>query len=187
VLAELGHVDPEDPEIITHISSRTGPRSPVLLGRLGPMARCCSGAAAVALKRDGCREELTALCSQLLLIGSKPKPTASVPSSSVPTPYVASLTFMPNVTWSGSGSVLMMLPRTLVPSQSMTPATNGTGTPGAANATIVYARSSPSVGTSTARKSVALHLAHALRRSKKRAPQLVHSLATRCGWSPSTR
>ena len=58
-------------------------------------------------------------------------------------------------TCSGSGSTLMTLARTLVPSQSTTPATNGTGMPGAANATIVNACSSPSVATSTFRKSVA--------------------------------
>ena len=53
--------------------------------------------------------------------GSKPKPMASVPLSSVPSEYVASLTFIPVWTCSGSGSTLMMLPRTLVPSQSTTP------------------------------------------------------------------
>jgi hypothetical protein len=79
------------------------------------------------------------------------------------------------------------LPLTLVPSQSTTPATNGTGTPGAANATIVNARSSPVVGTATGLNSVLSHAAHALRRSKNRAPQLVHSLARRWGSSPSTR
>ena len=61
--------------------------------------------------------------------------------------WVASRTFMPSWTWSGSGSVLMTLPRTLVPSQSTTPATKGTGTPGAANDTMVKLRSSPSVAT----------------------------------------
>src|SRR3546814_18983878 len=83
---------------------------------------------------------------------------------------------MPSVTWSGSGSVLMTLPRTLVPSQSTTPATKGTGTPGAAKATIVKARSSPSVGTLAFSKVVPLQEAQALRRSKKRAPQDAHSM-----------
>ena len=41
--------------------------------------------------------------------------------------------------------------RTLVPPQSITDATNGTGTPGAAYETIVKARTSPSVGTVTCR------------------------------------
>ena len=50
-----------------------------------------------------------------------------------PSEYVARRTFMPSVTCSGSGSTLMMLPRTLVPSQSTTADTNGTGMPGAAN------------------------------------------------------
>src|SRR6202023_2216126 len=76
--------------------------------------------------------------------GSNPKPMASVPSSSLPTAKTASLTFIPSVTCSGSGGVLITLPRTLVPSQSTTPATNGTGTPGAAKATIVKVLSSPS-------------------------------------------
>ena len=40
----------------------------------------------------------------------------------------------------------MTLPRTLVPSQSTSAATNGTGMPGAANDTMVNARTSPSVG-----------------------------------------
>jgi hypothetical protein len=38
--------------------------------------------------------------------------------------------------------------------------------PGAANDTMVKVRSTPSVGTSTARKSVPLQFAQALRRSK---------------------
>ncbi len=77
---------------------------------------------------------------------------------------------MPSFTCSGSGSVLMTLPRTLVPSQSTMPATKGTGTPGAANATMVNDRRVPSLEISTCLKSVALHEAHALRRSKNRAP-----------------
>ena len=81
----------------------------------------------------------------------------------------------------------MRLARTLVPSQSTTAATKGTGIPGAANETMVKARTSPLVGTSTFLNSVASQAAQALRRSKKRAPHEVHSLATRCGSSPSTR
>ena len=73
---------------------------------------------------------------------------------------------MPSVTCSGSGSTLIRLPRTLVPSQSTTAATNGTGTPGAANVTIVNERTSPWVPIGTSRNSVAKHDAHALRRSK---------------------
>jgi hypothetical protein len=69
----------------------------------------------------------------------------------------------------------------------MTPATNGTGTPGDAKATMVNALSSPSLAIGESLNSVAKHAAQALRRSKNRAPQLVHSLATRCGSSPSTR
>ncbi len=72
-------------------------------------------------------------------------------------------------------------------SQSTTPATNGTGMPGAAKATMVNVRSVPSVGTSTCLNSVPEHEAQALRRSKNRAPHAVHSFATRCGSSPSTR
>ena len=52
---------------------------------------------------------------------------------------------------------------------------------------MVNALSSPSVATAASLNSVAKHEAQALRRSKNRAPQLVHSLATRCGSSPSTR
>ena len=52
---------------------------------------------------------------------------------------------------------------------------------------MVNAFSSPSVATAASLNSVAKHEAQALRRSKNRAPQLVHSLATRCGSSPSTR
>ena len=69
----------------------------------------------------------------------------------------------------------------------MTPATNGTGMPGAANDTMVNAVSSPSVATSASRNSVPEQFAQALRRSKKRAPHVVHSWATRWGASPSTR
>ena len=94
---------------------------------------------------------------------------------------------MPVRTCSGSGGTLITLARTLVPSQSTTPATNGTGMPGAAYATMVKVRSSPSVGMSTVRNSVCPHDAQALRRSKKRAPHTVHSCATRWGRSPNTR
>ena len=127
------------------------------------------------------------LGSVLAATGSKPNPTASVPSSSVPMTSVARRTFMPRVTCSGSGSTLIRLARTLVPSQSTTAATKGTGTPGAAKATMVKARTSPAVAMSTVLNSVFPQLAQALRRSKKRAPQSVHSWATRCGSSPSTR
>src|SRR5438874_5299107 len=81
----------------------------------------------------------------------------------------------------------MMLPRTVVPSQSMTAATNGTGMPGAAIETMVNARTSPSVGTGAFSNDVPPHEAHALRRSKYRAPHSVHWLATRCGLSPNAR
>ena len=59
--------------------------------------------------------------------------------------------------------------------------------PKSANDTIVNARNSPSVATSTSLKSVAPHPAHALRRSKNRAPHAEHSCATRCGSSPNTK
>ena len=49
----------------------------------------------------------------------------------------------------------------------------------AANATIVKDLTVPDVATSTFLNSVWKHDAHALRRSKYRAPQFVHSLATR--------
>ncbi|MEZ5206705.1 MAG: hypothetical protein R2690_06925 [Acidimicrobiales bacterium] len=62
-----------------------------------------------------------------------------------------------------------------MPPQSTTPATNGTGTPGAANDTMVKVTSSPAVGTSTAWNDVPEHEAQALRRSKKRAPHASHS------------
>jgi hypothetical protein len=71
--------------------------------------------------------------------------------------------------------------------QSTMAATNGTGTPGEANVTMVKDLTMPSVGTDTFLKSVLKHAAHALRRSKKRAPHAVHSFASRCGLSPSTR
>ena len=66
--------------------------------------------------------------------------TASVPAASVPTGTVVRRTFMPSVTCSGSGSMLVRLPRTLVPSQSTIAETNGTGMPGAASDTMVKAR-----------------------------------------------
>ena len=91
VLAELRHVDAEDPELLRCRCHRAQPPS-----------------------------------------GSKPKPTASVPLSSVPITSVARRTFMPVVTCSGSGVTLIRLARTLVPSQSTTAATKGTGMPGAA-------------------------------------------------------
>jgi hypothetical protein len=69
----------------------------------------------------------------------------------------------------------------------MIPATKGTGTPGAAKATMVNDFKIPSVEIATFLKSFLKHFAHALRRSKKRAPHEVHSLATRCGLSPSSR
>ena len=53
--------------------------------------------------------------------------------------------------------MLITLPRTLVPSQSTTDATNGTGMPGAASDTMVKALTSPSVGTSTGLNSVPKH------------------------------
>ena len=59
--------------------------------------------------------------------------------------------------------------------------------PGAANDTIVNDRTSPSVATRAWRNSVPQQAAQALRRSKNRAPHDVHSCATRCGSSPSTR
>ena len=61
--------------------------------------------------------------------------------------------------------------------------------PGAAKATIVNVRTSPSVAIVDRRGTrCRSSAAQALRRSKKRAPQVVHSLATRWGSpSPSTR
>ena len=55
--------------------------------------------------------------------GSNPNPIASVPLSSVPMTCVASCTFMPRVTCSGSGSTLIRFARTLVPPQSTRAAT----------------------------------------------------------------
>ena len=81
---------------------------------------------------------------------------------------------MPVLTCSGSGGQLMMLPRTLVPSQSITAATNGTGTPGAANATMVKVRTTPEVEIATVSNWLAPQLAQAFRRSKNRAPHEVH-------------
>uniref|UniRef100_A0A6J7Q146 Unannotated protein n=1 Tax=freshwater metagenome TaxID=449393 RepID=A0A6J7Q146_9ZZZZ len=94
---------------------------------------------------------------------------------------------MPSFTCSGEGSTLVRVQRTLVPPQSTMADTNGTFTPGAAKVTMLNARSSPSVTMSTFLNKVPKQEAQALRRSKKRAPQPVHSLATRCGLSPSTR
>src|SRR5687767_984372 len=96
-------------------------------------------------------------------------------------------TFIPSVMFSGVGSTLTMLPRTLVPSQSITADANGTGTPGAANVTIVNARTVPDVATSTLSNDVPKHAAHALRRSKNFAPHDVQRLATGCGSPSSTR
>jgi hypothetical protein len=107
-----------------------------------------------------------------------------VPEESVPTGTVVSRTGMPSVTCSGSGGVCTMLPRTSVPPQSTTPATNGTSTPSAANATMVNERRVPVVATGTSLNSRSPQLAHALRRSKNRAEHEVHSCATRWG-SPS--
>jgi hypothetical protein len=73
----------------------------------------------------------------------------------------------------------MTFARTLVPSQLMTAATNGTGTPGAAKVTIVKERTVPVVLIFVFLKSVAKHAAQAFRRSKKRAPQAVHSFASK--------
>lgn len=69
----------------------------------------------------------------------------------------------------------MTLQDTLVPLQSTTAATNGTGMPGAAIDTIVKARTSPTVATSADVKWMPPQEAQALRRSKNLAPQLVHS------------
>ena len=52
---------------------------------------------------------------------------------------------------------------------------------------MVKVRTSPVVATSAGLNAVLPQEAQALRRSKKRAPQDVHSWATRCGSSPSTR
>src|SRR4029453_5862343 len=97
---------------------------------------------------------------------------------------VVNLTFIPSFTCSGLGSTFTTLPRTLVPSQSTTDAPNGTGIPGAANDTIVNARTSPSEATRTLANSVPPHAAQALRLSKNRAPHPAHSCATKYG-SPS--
>jgi hypothetical protein len=94
---------------------------------------------------------------------------------------------VPSDTWPGSGSTLTRLARTLVPSQSMTAGTNGTGIPGAARETMVNARTSPSVSTGTRAKLVPLHAAQALRRSKNLAPHASHWLASRWGLDPRTR
>jgi hypothetical protein len=80
-----------------------------------------------------------------------------------------------------------MFVRTLVPPQSTIAETKGTSIPGAAKDTIVKVRTTPWVGMSTDWKSVAEQAAQAFLRSKKRALQFVHSLATRWGSSPSTR
>jgi hypothetical protein len=94
---------------------------------------------------------------------------------------------MPSFTCSGEASTFTMFARTLVPPQSTIAETNGTSIPGAAKATIVKARSSPWVGMSTDSNSVPEQPAQAFRRSKKRAPQILHSWATRWGSSPRTR
>ena len=75
-------------------------------------------------------------------------------SSSVPITSVARRTFMPVLTCSGSGVTLTRLARTLVPSQSTTAATKGTGIPGAAKVTMVKVRTSPVVAMSTFLNSV---------------------------------
>jgi len=66
------------------------------------------------------------------------------------------------------------LARTLVPPQSTMADTKGTGMPGAAKATMVNERTVPSVAMDTSSNEVPKHDAHALRRSKKRAPHDVH-------------
>ena len=83
--------------------------------------------------------------------------------------------------------VLITLARTLVPPQSMTDATNGTGTPGAASDTMVNARTTPSVPMGALLNPVAPQAAQALRRSKYRAPHDAHSFASKCGSPSSTR
>ena len=89
------------------------------------------------------------------MAGSNPKPIASVPSLSVPTGTVVSRTFIPSVTCSGSGGVFDEVGAHAACRRSRRPpATNGTGMPGAASETIVNARTSPSVATSTSRNSV---------------------------------
>ena len=99
-----------------------------------------------------------------------------------------SVNSIPSCTTSGSGSQLTTLERTVVPSLVSTMAdTYGAGIPGAARCTIVNALSLAALSTGTLRNSRRPHLAQALRRSKKRAPQFVHSFATRWGREPSCR
>ena len=94
---------------------------------------------------------------------------------------------MPSVTCSGSGSTVDDVAAHARAVAVDDAATNGTGMPGAANDTIVNARTSPSVG----------HVGLAERRAEARRARVaaveepraaaVHSFATRCGSSPSTR
>ena len=94
---------------------------------------------------------------------------------------------MPSVTCSGSGVTLIRLARTLVPSQSTTRGHEGDRDPGRGEG---HDGEGPHLARG--RDVDLLELgpaaaAQALRRSKKRAPHAVHSLATRCGSSPSSR
>jgi len=98
--------------------------------------------------------------------------------------WVARRTFIPSKTCSGSGSTLMRLARTWVPPQSTTAATKGVGIPGAANATMVNARTVPSVVIGTVANSVAKHLAHAFRSVEVPGTAIDAFLRDKCGWSP---
>ena len=100
VLAELGHVDPEDPDVVTGAHRRRS------------VSQSLAGSKPKPIGFDA------------VVVGRRASTSPGGPSCR-------------STTWSGSGSTLMMLPRTGVPSQSTTADTNGTGMPGAAKATIV--------------------------------------------------
>jgi hypothetical protein len=90
-------------------------------------------------------------------------------------------TFMPVWTCSGSGSTLIRLPRTLVPSQSITPPRTAPRRRGGEGHDGERAQHAVRWDRHRLELGVPKHAAHALRRSKNRAPQFVHSLATGAG------
>ena len=149
VLAELGHVDAEDPHLVWRsllmlVSSLT------LSGGLEPEPDRL-GAVGVGADRTTWRAG------------------PSCPTSPA----------------RDRASTLIRLARTLVPPQSTTAATYGTGIPGAANDDDGERPHLALGRDGDLREFGAAQAAQALRRSKNRAPQVVHSLATRCGSPPA--
>ena len=116
VLPELGHVDPEDPDVFSCHA-----RAPLTCSSVGLEPEPDGlGACLVGTQRIGRQPHLHAQSAR----------------------------------GRGRAGTLITLARTLVPSQSITPATKGTGMPGAANDTIVKVLSVPLVGDVDGREAL---------------------------------